>query len=97
MYVFVPRQREVPASLRGRVNGSFRTIILIANASSPALLSWIQAVAGTPAAFSVAGACMAVAVGVTYFSPLRAYDIRETASQVERAEGPAEVEATAAD
>ena len=40
---------------------------------------------------------MAVAVGVTYFSPLRSYDIRETASQVERAEGPAEVEATAAD
>jgi len=97
VYVFVPRQREVPASLRGRVNGSFRTIILIANASSPALLSWIQAVAGSPAAFSVAGACMAVAVGVTYFSPLRAYDIRETASQVASAEGPAEVEATAAD
>lgn len=97
VYVFVPRQREVPASLRGRVNGSFRTIILIANASSPALLSWIQAVAGSPAAFSIAGACMAIAVGVTYFSPLRAYDIRETASQVASAEGPAEVEATAAD
>lgn len=97
VYVFVPRQREVPAALRGRVNGSFRTIILIANAASPALLSGIQAVAGSPAAFVFAGVCMAIAVGVTYYSPLRTYDIREAADQVAAAEGQAEVESTAAD
>jgi len=97
VYVFVPRQREVPAALRGRVNGSFRTIILIANAASPALLSWIQAAAGSPAAFAVAGACMAVSVGITYLSPLRGYDIREVAARVAEAEGRAEVESTAAD
>ena len=79
------------------MNGSFRTIILIANAASPALLSWIQAAAGSPAAFLFAGACMAVSVGVTYYSPLRAYDIRETADRVAEAGGPAEAESTAAD
>ena len=97
VYVYVPRQREVPAALRGRVNGSFRTIVLIANASSPALLSWVQAAAGSPAAFVVAGTCMAVSVVVTYFSPLRAYDIRETDRRIADAEGPAEVEPSAAD
>lgn len=97
VYVFVPRQREVPAALRGRVNGSFRTIVLIANASSPALLSWVQAAAGSPAAFLVAGACMALSVGVTYYSPLRAYDIREPERRITESEGPAEIETTAAD
>ncbi|HEX4743250.1 MAG TPA: MFS transporter [Candidatus Limnocylindria bacterium] len=97
VYVYLPRQREVPAALRGRVNGSFRTIVLIANASSPALLSWVQAAAGSPAAFAVAGACMALSVGVTYFSPLRAYDIREPERRIADAEGPAETEPTAAD
>ncbi len=97
VYAFVPRQREVPAAMRGRVNGSLRTIILVANAASPALLSTIQAAAGSSAAFAVAGGCMAVAVGVTYWSPLRGYDIREADRRIEEAEGPAEIEPTAAD
>ena len=97
VYVYLPRQREVPAALRGRVNGSFRTIVLVANAASPALLSWVQAAAGSPAAFAVAGACMAVSVGVTYYSPLRAYDIREPERRIAESEGPAEIEPTAAD
>jgi MFS family permease len=97
VYVYLPRQREVPAALRGRVNGSFRTIVLIANASSPALLSWVQAAAGSPAAFVVAGACMALSVGVTYYSPLRAYDIRPRDRRIAENEGPAETEPSAAD
>ena len=97
VYAYLPRQREVPASLRGRVNGSFRTIVLVANAASPAMLSTVQAAAGSPAAFAVAGACMALSVGVTYYSQLRAYDIREPERQVAEAEGPAETEPTAAD
>ena len=97
VYVYLPRQREVPAALRGRVNGSFRTIVLIANASSPALLSWVQAAAGSPAAFVVAGGCMALSVGVTYYSPLRAYDIRPTDRRISESEGPAETEPSAAD
>jgi len=35
VYAFIPRQREVPAGLRGRVNGAFRTLILISNTASP--------------------------------------------------------------
>lgn len=92
VYVFVPRQREVPAALRGRANGAFRTIILIANAASPALLSWIQSAAGSPAAFAAAGVCMAAAVGITSFSPLRSYDIRETPQRLEQAATAAEAE-----
>lgn len=97
VYVFLPRQREVPPGLRGRVNGSFRTIILIANAASPALLSGIQAAAGSPAAFAVAGGFMAISVGVTYWSPLRAYDIRDAPALAAEAEAEAEVEPAAAD
>jgi MFS family permease len=80
VYAFLPRHRGVPSALRGRVNGSFRTIVLISNAASPALLSWIQAAAGSPVAFGVAGALMLVAVAVTFWSPLRSYDIRDDAS-----------------
>lgn len=97
VYVYLPRQREVPPGLRGRVNGSFRTIILIANAASPALLSAIQAAAGSPAAFAVAGGFMAISVGVTYWSPLRAYDIRDAPQRALEAEAAAEVEPAAAD
>ncbi|CAN5194985.1 hypothetical protein BH18CHL2_BH18CHL2_12010 [soil metagenome] len=87
VYAFLPRQREVPSALRGRVNGSFRTIVLISNAASPALLSWIQAAAGSPVAFGVAGVLMLVAVAVTVWSPLRSYDIRDDATAA-RAEEP---------
>lgn len=77
VYVFLPRQREVPPRLRGRVNGAFRTIILVANASSPVLLSWIQGAASSQAAFAAAAGLGFLGAAITYFSPLRAYDIRE--------------------
>lgn len=92
VYVYLPRQREVPPHLRGRVNGAFRTIVIVANASSPALLSAIQGVAGSPAAFAAAGAFALVAALVTYFSPLRHYDIRDR-EELEAVEPVAEREA----
>lgn len=93
VYVFLPRQREVPAALRGRVNGSFRTLLLMGNAASPALLSGIQVAAGSGAAFATAGALGLISVAVTYFSPLRHYDVRAAAEALEEIETAAEVEA----
>lgn len=95
VYVFLPRQREVPTELRGRVNGSFRTLVLIGNTSSPALLSAIQAAAGSPAAFVAAGALGLASVALTYFSPLRDYDIREAPQELATVEPEAEVEEAA--
>lgn len=92
VYVFLPRQREVPPHLRGRVNGAFRTIILVANASSPALLSWIQGAASSQAAFATAAALGFLGAAITWFSPLRAYDIRER-EELEALEPAAEREA----
>lgn len=92
VYVFLPRQREVPSALRGRVNGSFRTLVLLGNTASPALLSAIQATAGSPAAFAAAGALGLASVAITYFSPLRDYDIREAPRELETVEPEAEVE-----
>jgi predicted MFS family arabinose efflux permease len=95
VYVFLPRQREVPPRLRGRVNGSFRTIILVANASSPALLSWIQGAASSSVAFAAAGVLGLAGAAITYFSPLRHYDIREAPEELATVEPVAETEAEA--
>jgi len=93
VYVYLPRQREVPANLRGRVNGSFRTMVVVANASSPVLLSWIQGVSSSSVAFAAAGALGLAAAAITYFSPLRHYDIREAPAELEAVELVAEREA----
>jgi predicted MFS family arabinose efflux permease len=85
IYAFVPRQREVPARLRGRANGAFRTLVLIANSASPAFLSYVVLVTSTSAAFAVAGALALVAVVVTYFTPLRRYNLNEPAVEVAQA------------
>jgi len=77
IYAFVPRQREVPARIRGRANGAFRTIVLISNSASPAFLSTVVLVAGSSLAFAVAGLLALVAVVVTYFTPLRRYNLNE--------------------
>lgn len=93
VYVYLPRQREVPPNLRGRVNGAFRTIVVVANASSPAFLSWIQGASSSSAAFAAAGALGLAAAAITYFSPLRHYDIREASGELEEVEPEAEREA----
>ena len=77
IYAFVPRQREVPARIRGRANGAFRTIVLISNSVSPAFLSTVVLVASSSLAFAVAGLLALVAVVVTYFTPLRRYNLNE--------------------
>jgi len=71
IYAFVPRQREVPAQIRGRANGAFRTLVLISNSLSAPFLSFVVAIASSSAAFAVAGASALLAVAVTYFTPLR--------------------------
>jgi predicted MFS family arabinose efflux permease len=77
IYAFVPRQREVPAAIRGRANGAFRTLVLISNSASPPFLAFIVAVASSSAAFAVAGAAALLSVAVTYFTPLRSYNLNE--------------------
>ncbi len=93
VYVYLPRQREVPPELRGRINGSFRTMVVVANVSSPALLTWIQGVSSSSMAFAAAGVLGFAAAAITYFSPLRAYDIREAPSELKALEPVAEREA----
>jgi len=73
----VPRQREVPAHIRGRANGAFRTLVLISNSFSAPFLSFVVAIASSSTAFAVAGASALVAVAVTYFKPLREYNLNE--------------------
>lgn len=97
VYAFIPRQREVPASLRGRVNGAFRTLILISNTASPAFLSTIAAGYSTSAAFAAAGALGLLSVGVSALGPLRKYDIRDAPAEAEAVEPAAESEPTPAD
>ena len=80
IYAFVPRQREVPAHIRGRANGAFRTLVLISNSFSAPFLSFVVAVASSSAAFAVAGASALIAVAVTYFTPLRRYNLNEPAA-----------------
>ena len=77
IYAFVPRQREVPAHIRGRANGAFRTLVLISNSFSAPFLSFVVAAASSSVAFGVAGASALVAVAVTYFTPLRHYNLNE--------------------
>ena len=79
IYAFVPRQREVPARIRGRANGAFRTIVLISNSFSAPFLSFVVLAASSSAAFAVAGASALLAVAVTYFTPLRRYNLNEPA------------------
>lgn len=76
IYAFVPRQR-VPAQLRGRANGAFRTIVLVSNSASPAVLSAIVVLASSAAAFAVAGGLALAASGVAAATPLRRYAARE--------------------
>src|SRR5438067_1468503 len=97
VYAFVPRQREVPAALRGRVNGAFRTLILISNTASPALLSTIAAAYSTSAAFAAAGALGLLSVAVSGLGPLRKYDIRDAQDEATAVESAAESEPTPAD
>ena len=92
VYAFLPRQREVPPALRGRVNGAFRTLILISNTASPALLSGIAAAYSISAAFAVAGALGLASVAVSSFGPLRKYDVRDAPALAEAIEPAAEVE-----
>ncbi len=94
VYVFLPRQREIPPRLRGRANGAFRQMIIVGNAMSPALLGAIVDRAGTAFALAAASVLMLAATAITYFSPLRAYDIRpvdeEPPAAAEEAEAAAE-------
>jgi predicted MFS family arabinose efflux permease len=77
IYAFIPRQR-VPAQLRGRANGAFRTIVLVSNSASPAVLSAIVVLASSAAAFATAGALALAAAGVAAVTPLRDYALRES-------------------
>jgi predicted MFS family arabinose efflux permease len=76
IFAFIPRQR-VPASLRGRANGAFRTIVLVSNTASPAVLSAIAVVASSAVAFAAAGALGLAAAAIGAASPLRKYAVRE--------------------
>jgi len=80
IYAFIPRQRDVPARLRGHANGAFRTVVLVSNAASPALLSAIVVVSSSAAAFAAAGAFALAGAGVSFFTPLRRYAVREPAA-----------------
>ena len=63
--------------MRGRANGAFRTVVLISNSASPAVLSLIVVVASSAAAFAVAGALAIASAAVATFTPLRDYAVRE--------------------
>ena len=78
------RQRE-PAQLRGRANGAFRTVVLISNSASPAVLSAIVVVASSAAAFAVAGMLGFAATAIGAVSPLRSYAAREAVDVSEEA------------
>jgi MFS family permease len=97
VYAFIPRQREVPAQLRGRVNGAFRTLILISNTASPAFLSTIAAAYSTSAAFAAAGILGLASVAVSALGPLRKYDIRDAPEEAAAVEPAAESESSPAD
>ena len=97
VYAFIPRQREVPAALRGRVNGAFRTLILISNTASPAFLSTIAAGYSTSVAFAAAGALGRLSVGVSALGPLRRDALRDAPGEAEAVEPAAESEPTPAD
>src|SRR5438445_611411 len=77
IYAFGPRPPEVPARIRGRAHGSFRTIVLIANSISAPFLSAVVVAFSSSAAFAVAGLLAILGVAVTYFTPLRRYNLNE--------------------
>jgi hypothetical protein len=66
--------------MRGRANGAFRTVVLISNSASPAVLSAIVVAASSAAAFAVAGALAIASAAVATFTPLRDYAVREPAA-----------------
>jgi MFS family permease len=76
IFAFIPRQR-VPARLRGRANGAFRTLVLVSNTASPAVLSAIVVAASSAVAFAVAGGLGILATAIGAVSPLREYAVRE--------------------
>src|SRR5438067_1639003 len=88
IYAFVPRQREVPAHIRGRANGAFRTLVLVSNSFSAPFLSFVVAIASSSTAFAVAGISALVAVAVTYFTPLREYNLNEPGSREKKLAEP---------
>src|SRR3989475_4594499 len=92
IYAFVPRQREVPAHIRGRANGAFRTLVLVSNSFSAPFLSFVVAIASSSTAFAVAGISALVAVAVTYFTPLREYNLNEPGSSENALAEPAAAE-----
>jgi hypothetical protein len=51
--------------------------VLISNSVSAPFLSFVVAVASSSTAFAVAGASALLAVAVTYFTPLRLYNLNE--------------------
>jgi predicted MFS family arabinose efflux permease len=81
IYAFIPRQR-VPAHLRGRANGAFRTIVLVSNSASPAVLSAIVVFASSAVAFAVAGGLSLAAAALASATPLRDYAAREPVDDV---------------
>jgi predicted MFS family arabinose efflux permease len=76
IYAYIPRQR-VPANMRGRANGAFRTVVLMSNSASPAVLSTIVVVASSAVAFAVAGGLAIASAAIATFTPLRDYALRE--------------------
>jgi hypothetical protein len=66
--------------MRGRANGAFRTVVLISNSASPAVLSAIVVVASSAAAVAVAGALALASATVAALTPLRDYAVREPAA-----------------
>ena len=91
------RSHALQAALRGRVNGAFRTLILISNTASPALLSTIATAYSTSAAFAAAGVLGLASVAVSALGPLRKYDIRDAQDEAAAIESAAESEPTPAD
>src|SRR6185503_6642703 len=83
IYAFIPRQR-VPAQLRGRANGAFRTIVLISNSASPAVLSGIVVVSTSAVAFAIAGGLTLASAVIASFTPLRTYAAREPVEDTDR-------------
>jgi predicted MFS family arabinose efflux permease len=95
IYAFIPRQRDVPAHLRGRANGAFRTVVLISNSASPAVLSAIVVAASSAVAFAVAGGLAIASAAVAAVTPLRDYAVREpVADEVATAPGEKTVAAS---
>lgn len=95
VFVYLPRQREIPPRLRGRANGAFRTLLIVGNSLSPALLSAVVERAGTSVAFGVASVFAVLAAALTALSPLGRYDVRPVAETPPAAASEEEVEAAA--